>query len=219
MDGLICIIAAMDIEFSAIIESFGIKSLGDGLDSRFRIGVCENKRVIVAHSGVGKAKAEACAEAIYAKYDSINGFISAGMAGAVVPNLNIGEIVIGDAVFEEMQGLYEKVYETKRSVIKSTAKRNIRIGPVFCSDGFFSDAERKIRLHESTGALCVEMESAGIARFALKNGIPFVSVKAISDHADGKALRLILRSYKETCEGLAIYLSETVENIFWETER
>jgi|GEM_PF-1693749 len=212
-NGLTCIIAAMDVEFFAIINSFGINTIDmRKLNGKFDVVECGN--ILIARSGKGKLNAELCAEVIYKNHRYIAGFISAGTAGAIASDLRVGDIIAGDAVVEERQGIYEKI-SVAGWVIDNAEKQNVRIGEVFCSDKFFNEPEEKMFLSENTSVICVDMESFGIARFASKKGIPFIPIKAISDHADGNALRSLIFCYKEACDKLASYLSERVD--FFET--
>ncbi len=209
-----CIITAMGVEFLTITECFNIdRSLLYKLDDKYIIAEDKERGIIIAQSGVGKTDAEACTKAIYTQFPQVKGFISAGLAGALSAQLNTGDIVIGDAITESVQGEWKKTQITDQ-IVQSMMNQNVQRGPILCSDEFINNADEKQRLNAETGAVCVEMESSGIARFAQTNEIPFTAIKVISDHADEKALRSMIRIYNMACDKLASYLNEIIDTIF-----
>ena len=70
-----------------------------------------------------------------------------------------------------------------------------------------------MQIKYETGAVCVEMESSGIARFAHTNGIHFAAIKVICDYTDEKVLRSIMRIYNMACNKLALYLNDIVDTV------
>ena len=62
-----------------------------------------------------------------------------------------------------------------------------RTGRIASGDQFICSQEQKDRIISNTSALCTEMEGAGIAHAAYRNGVPFVILRAISDKADNSA--------------------------------
>ncbi len=213
-DQIKCIITAMEAEFFAITECFHIEpSRHYQLDNKYIIAECKKMNIIIARSGVGKENAEACAKAIYTQFKQISGFISAGLAGALSAQMKAGDIVVGDAIVENTGDGWKRIQITDQ-IVNSMMNQNVQRGRILCSDKFINNADEKRRLNYETGAVCVEMESSGIARFANANGIPFAAVKVISDHADGKALRLIIQTYNAACDKLAGYLNEIAETVF-----
>ena len=209
-----CIIAAMDVEFLAITERFHIeRSLHYQLDSKFVIAECKERNIVIAQSGIGKENAQACAKAVYTQFPYISGIISAGLAGALSAQLNTGDIVVGDAIIDKTKNEWKKIGITER-IVQSMINQNVQCGPVLCSDEFISNVDEKQRLNVETGAICVEMESSGIARFTQGNEIPFAAIKVISDHADEKALRSLIRIYKMACNKLASFINDIIDTAF-----
>ena len=209
-----CIITAMGVEFLAITECFHIeRSLHYQLDDKYVIAECQERNIVIAQSGVGKENAETCAKAIYTRFPQVAGFISAGLAGALSAQLNTGDIVIGDAIIENTQEEWKRIHITDQ-IVQSMINQNIQRGSILCSDEFIKNAEEKQRLNVETGAVCVEMESSGIAGFAHANEVPFAAIKVISDHADEKALRSMIRIYNMACNKLASYLNDIVGTAF-----
>ena len=61
------------------------------------------------------------------------------------------------------------------------------VGRVASGDQFISSKEVKERIKSIFGALCAEMEGAGIAHAAYLNKVSYVIIRAISDKADNSA--------------------------------
>lgn len=112
----------------------------------------ENRNIALIRCGMGMENAKKAAEII------INDFhpeviVSAGFCGALVENLDVGDIVISD--FND--------------------------GKIFTSPRPLANYEDKMAAHREHKAVAVDMESKGIAVIAGKHGIPFVAIKAVSD--------------------------------------
>jgi adenosylhomocysteine nucleosidase len=80
--------------------------------------------------------------------------ISAGLAGALDPNLKCGDVIEDD-----------------------TRTR------IHTADRVVATVEQKAELFRTTGAAAVDMETGGIARVAKESGVRFVAIRAISDSA------------------------------------
>ena len=204
----------MDVEFLVITECFHIdRSSHYRLDDKYVIAECKERNIVIAQSGVGQENAEACAKAIYMHFPQVIGFISVGLAGALSSQLNTGDIVIGDAIIENTHDEWKRI-QIMNQIVQSMMNQNVQRGSILCSDEFVKSVEQKRRLNVETGAICVEMESSGIAGFAHENDVSFAAIKVISDHADEKALRSIIRIYNMACEKLASYLDDIVDTVF-----
>lgn len=95
--------------------------------------------------------------------------LSCGIAGALAPSLRPGNVVIdGDAVVAERLG---------------QALPHAHRGGIVGNDAIVATAREKRLLSERTGALAVDMESHVAARVAARKGLPFASLRVISDRA------------------------------------
>jgi hypothetical protein len=95
----------------------------------------------------------------------VAGMIMAGLAGALDPSLKVGDIVIDDCPADWLPNV------------------PYRVGKIVCADALVTTPGAKKSLHDTTGALAVDMESEKARGMALEVGVPFVSIRAISDAA------------------------------------
>jgi len=133
---------------------------------------------VVAVAGGGDG--DRLAARLNALHGDIRGVISIGLAGALSPLLKVGDMVIADQVITgaEQWDCHEgwRVRLTSRLPFAHQ-------GQLFGSDVIIADAETKASLHQTTGALAVDMESQIAARFAAKRNLPLAGLRVISDDA------------------------------------
>src|SRR3954471_24499483 len=139
---------------------------------------------IVGTAGViavaGGGDADGLMVKLKALHGDIRGVISIGLAGALSPRLNVGEVVIADQI---MTGLEKwDCHEGWRVRLVSRLPYAHR-GSLFGSDVIIENPETKSGLHKSTGALAVDMESQVAARFAKSRNLPLAALRVISDDA------------------------------------
>jgi hypothetical protein len=91
------------------------------------------------------------------------GVIMAGLAGGLDPALRVGDVVLDDCPPEFVPDA------------------PLRRGKIHCSEELIATPGDKKALFEKTGALAVDMESAGARELATRLNVPFVSIRAISD--------------------------------------
>jgi hopanoid-associated phosphorylase len=115
-----------------------------------------------------------------ALHGDITGVISIGIAGALSPLRHVGDVVIADQVFSRME---KWRCDEKWRVALTARLPRAHIGPIMGSDTILADAAAKAALHDSSGALVVDMESHIAARFAAARALPFAALRVISDDA------------------------------------
>ncbi|HEX3356309.1 MAG TPA: hypothetical protein VHS31_04940 [Tepidisphaeraceae bacterium] len=94
--------------------------------------------------------------------------VSAGLAGALDPALQHGDVVVDAGA-----GL---------SPISWTSP--VRLGGIHTSEKVVTTAKEKAELFARTGAVAVDMESEAIRGLAGRVKVPFLAIRAISDMAD-----------------------------------
>jgi adenosylhomocysteine nucleosidase len=139
---------------------------------------------IVGTAGViavaGGGDADGLMAKLSALHGDIRGVISIGLAGALSPRLNVGEVVIADSVMTGAENWDCHAGWAER--LKSRLPYAHR-GSLFGSDVVIENPETKSGLHKTTGALAVDMESQVAARFAASRNLPLAGLRVISDDA------------------------------------
>jgi adenosylhomocysteine nucleosidase len=160
----VAIVAALEREVRPLVKRWRINNREyDGRNFRF----FENGLAVLVCGGIGaEAARRACEAAIKLYQPSL--VISAGFAGALDPELDVGRML------------------TPRVVIDANDGSRTEVGSgngVLVSFNAVADAKQKVKLGKAYGADAVDMEAAAVARGADAHGLPFVAVKAISDDA------------------------------------
>ena len=141
--------------------------------------------IVVVLTGAGpKQAAKEASKVIRAESDSLGVCISAGLAGALRPEYNIGQILAARCVFSEMprEDLSSQLLPSSEPLIAFAEEQGATAVEKFHTTfRIVSSAEEKRYLGATADA--VEMESFEIFREAAANGIPAIAIRAISDAA------------------------------------
>ncbi|WP_018247278.1 5'-methylthioadenosine/adenosylhomocysteine nucleosidase [Orenia marismortui] len=203
------IIGAMDIEIELLKEELDLKDTLNKASMEFYAGELLDKEVVLVRSGIGKVNAAVCTQILIDDF-AIDQIIFTGVAGAVDPVLDVGDIVISSEVaqhdidvtgfgreYGEVPGLDRVFFEAEEKLVnlakvageKVTAKEDIKvlIGRVLSGDQFIADREKVAWLESTFGGYCTEMEGAAVGQVCFLNSKPFVIIRSMSDKADGEA--------------------------------
>jgi len=163
----IAIIAAMEREIAPLVKGRGWRPT-DLVSGPYRC--FESESAVVVCAGIGpKAAAAAAEKVIAARRPRL--VVSAGLAGALIPGLRVGQIFVPVSIVSSC----------------SSFRLNLSHGKgdgVLVSASGIAGLEAKRMLCRQHSAQAVDMEAAPIADVAQGNGIPFVAIKAISDEYD-----------------------------------
>lgn len=201
------VIGAMEEEIAHIRKEMDNVSQETKAGIVFTSGVWNGQNICLCKSGVGKVNASICTQILIDQFHASH-IIFTGVAGAVDPALEIGDIVISvDALHHDMDasslGFKKGVIPFfDHSVFKADKKlhdlaltagklvageEKVVAGRILSGDQFIASAEKVKELHEEFNGACTEMEGAAVAQVCTMNGIPFVIIRSISDKADGSA--------------------------------
>ena len=162
--------------------------------------------VVVVQCGVGKVNAAMCAQILCSCY-GVTHLINTGIAGSLSAQLDIGDLVVSrDAMYHDFDCVHfgyemgkvpgmdlvafpadETLIRYAWAAAESVNPGHTKIGRVASGDQFVAEKALKERIISRTQGLCTEMEGAAIAHTALRNALPFVILRAISDKADDSA--------------------------------
>jgi len=156
------IVAALEREVRPLIRTWRIRD-ADHEGRRFRF--FEKDDAVLVCGGMGADAARRAAEAMIAVYRP-SVIHSAGLAGALVPGLKVGDVIEPLRVVDASDG----------SSIGLESGEGVLV-----SYGVVAKAAQKSELRDSFGAQAVDMEAAAVARAAQARGVKFGLVKVISD--------------------------------------
>jgi len=150
--------------------------------------------------GHGKVQFALSVQYLLQQFPQSRGVICAGCAGALSPEVQVGDLVIGLETVEHdyhlrfiqrpqprFKGSPEWIAQLKDHAV-SSKDHSVHFGTVASGDEDIVDAERALEVRTQTGgALAVAWEGAGGARASLWNQRPFLEIRAITDRADSEA--------------------------------
>jgi adenosylhomocysteine nucleosidase len=176
----VAIIAALDREVRSLISAPGWRRT-KLLETPY--GCFESERAVVICAGIGAEPARRAAEEIVAKMRP-RVLASAGLAGALVAQLKVGDLFIPDAIVTA-GGAARVLIDAAAVRSLSSAVAVVNAGEsVLVSASGVAGPEGKRLLAAQYGGQAVDMEAGPVAEVAAARGIPFVTIKAISDEYD-----------------------------------
>lgn len=159
--------------------------------------ISDETEVVHVCSGIAKVNAAVCAQALIDTF-SPDAVINAGIAGGMNPEVHVCDIVISSEVCPHDLDLhflndyppYCGIYKSDKSLMELAASCcdsfGIKhfFGRIVSGEAFISDNAVKQSIQERLQPHAVDMESSAVGHCAYLNGIPYVSVRCISDNAD-----------------------------------
>ena len=145
--------------------------------------------LLLVESGMGLRNAAAAAEALLgeSRPDLV---ISAGLCGALAPELRVGDVAVSTGLCVVEQGAVRQVLvEVSAEGSNFVARQSAAGARVFASlfagtQSIMAKRELAPLLPAGAPSPVVEMESGAIAMAAAENGIPFLGIRTVSDPAD-----------------------------------
>ena len=219
-------IFADDMEFKPFAETAAAK--GGVLSESAGMEVCtlelDKATVVAIHGGVGKVYAAIAAMVLIKDY-KVDYLMSAGLSGAISGQKK-GDVVAGTEYVEcdfDVRAFGYKLGEktdgtylhtgSPELVAAATAIPGMKSGRLGTGDFFLTDPAKKHEYKDEFGIVAFDMESAAIASACDKYGVPFLSIRKISDDADDNAVE----SYRELNDlaetALTELLLQTLENM------
>lgn len=192
--GIITPMAEEKITLIAALEDVTTKQHGG---TEITSGRYKGHDVILTESGIGKVAA-ASATALMIDNFEPDLVVNTGSAGALDPDLKIGDEVIGTqvaysdvdvTVFGYAYGQVPNkplYYEADPTVVKDFEQlAPVKEGLIVSGDQFVQDTAKKRILTHFPEALVAEMEAAAVAQVAYQFGTPFIVLRGVSDLANG----------------------------------
>ena len=127
-------------------------------------------------SGPGRAAAERAIAALIAGHRP-NWVVSAGFAGALVKDLQRGDLVVANQIMETGGGRLSIDFRLAETP-------GVHVGSLLTVDRIVRTANERRRLADEHGAMAVDMETFAVAEACRREQIRFLSVRVISDALD-----------------------------------
>jgi uridine phosphorylase len=139
-------------------------------------GILNGQLAMLAAHGPGRENARQAVQTACAQF-AVSALISTGVAGALDPDLRVGDTFLPNLVIEFQTQVEYAVR------LPAVYPEGARRGRLLTVDTVIQDADSKADLRES-GADAVDMEASAVAAEAEARGLPFYCVRAISDGAE-----------------------------------
>ncbi|WP_263786259.1 5'-methylthioadenosine/adenosylhomocysteine nucleosidase [Salinibacter grassmerensis] len=198
----LAVLSAMEVEMEQYMERCAPEHSTQRAGRTVHEAEWQGHDLILVQTGVGKVNASSCTQLLIDRYD-VDAVLCTGSAGALNPALDIGDVVVATDcvqhdVVVDFLGLPRgqipftdlRFFETSPSLRRGAAavtlpEHSIVEGRVLTGDTFVEDAAHRHQLREELDGDCVEMEGAAVGQVCAMNDVPYLVVRAISDHADG----------------------------------
>ena len=197
---IIIILAMMTLSFTnaRAQEHAGMQKVGIlvAMEKEYNLltDIAKDGQVKIMQCGIGKVNAAvACVEMIRGWRPDV--VVAIGCAGGHGEGVHVGDVVVStatayhdvycgdDVVYGQVQGMPER-YATPQWMVDAALKLEgrVRAGLVVTGD-WFVDSKEKMRAIAShfPDAMAIDMESAAIAQVCHRYGVPFVSLRIVSD--------------------------------------
>jgi len=170
--GIVC---ALPMELQPFLAHCERVRKYSGRHFQFRGGLYDGIRMVVAISGTGRQRAQRATQALVDAHNP-DWVLTCGFAGALAPELKIGQIVVAD-----------RLLATDRPPVQIDVKmtsnpaRGLHVGPMLTCDQIVRTIADKKALAAQTQALCVDTESHAVAEFCRDAGLKCLAIRAITD--------------------------------------
>ncbi|MBI4965147.1 MAG: hypothetical protein HY913_17870 [Desulfomonile tiedjei] len=185
----LCIVFPMGMEAYPFLRRVEVLRRWKSGGAIYREVFFEGNVFVTVRCGIGPVKAAAAVKNLDRKPSVI---INAGTAGSLVKDVNFSELVISrETLFGHEPGnLLTSSGPLVQTVAAACLSAGVshRIGRIATVNAPVFAREDRERLHCFTGAQAVDMESHAIGEEAKELGVPFVSVRVISDDLDSPPL-------------------------------
>lgn len=141
------------------------------------------KNIMIAHAGAGPSNAEKATQELIKS--GCSKLISWGCAAGLADSLKAGDLCLPKQLISNK--LQQLPIHAEWQQHTETILSNLHpfySGPLCESSSIVSKNTQKKQLHQATGSIALDMESAAIARIAKQTGIPYLVIRVIADPSD-----------------------------------
>jgi len=200
----IAIMGAMPEEIEPLLAKVENVKKIEYADNSYYEATYQGKELVIAYSKIGKVFSSLTASILLEKF-GCSTLLFSGVAGAINPELKIGDLIIADklcqhdldiSIFGHPFGyvpegaVFVESDAGLREIAKAVALKNrlsVIEGTIATGDQFVASNERKEFISTNFQADALEMEGASVAVVCDALNVPFFVLRAISDTANDDA--------------------------------
>lgn len=194
--GLLC---AGDTEVRPVLDLMHVQRITEKAMLRFHEGELSGVNTVALFSGVCKVNAAIAAQHLIETF-RCDMIINAGTAGGMAEDVDIFDTVVAtECAYHDVAAgiltdfhpwlptVFFPSHPTLLAAARKAAQRTqepsrIHFGRVMTGEQFITDAERP-PINAAFAPLSVDMESAAVAHVCYVHGVPFLSVRSVTDNA------------------------------------
>lgn len=137
--------------------------------------------ILLSFAGAGPINADHAARRLIDQ--GANCLISWGCAAALAPQLKPGDLVVPERVLSEQQAFGTDSQWSQHLQKTMGNQLNFFTGALAGSGSIIAESTDKQRIHQDTGAVALDMESAAVVKAAHQANLPCLVIRAIADPA------------------------------------
>ena len=148
-------------------------------------------------AGMGAKQAQVAAEVLIGK--NASALLSWGSAGALHSKLSPGNLILPKIVIYPQKGSFSTDDGWHNRLLTRLANQlEVFTDPLAQSLSALKSREEKLDFVKQNQALAVDMESASLAKAAVKASLPFIAIRAIADPLEQNIPASVLRAIDES---------------------
>lgn len=182
---MLALIAALPRELAGVVRELRSPQRHDLPAGRVTLGSLAGHTVVVGRCGVGEDRARRLADGLLQRYP-VDALVSVGFAGALTGGLAAGDLVLACRLHRD-GGPPVPPLDPDRELLERLAGRaaaagwRARRGASVSAGRMVTAMSERARLAGRHGAMIVDMEGYGLAAECAAHGVPFASLRAVSD--------------------------------------
>jgi adenosylhomocysteine nucleosidase len=141
----------------------------------------QSTEMLIACAGAMPNQAENLSK--YFVDQECSALLSFGIAGALGPDLQVGDTVVSTGVINAKGDVFvaDDSWLQRAIVLLDQELSPVHKGLIYGSDKTISTPQLKSEIHANSKAICVDMETHRMALVAGRASIPFLAIRVISD--------------------------------------
>ena len=188
-NGMMCIVFAMGMEAYPFLRRVEVTQRWRRGSATYRTVFFEGQQLMAVKCGIGPVKAQAALRRLDTRPSAI---LSVGTAGALTEGLKVGDVIVASETLTKDEAAAPLPCSTVlQEALGLACKKEGRFftnAPLITMPKSVFRTNDRLRLHEATGAVAVDMESHALGREARNLGVPFACLRVISDDIHATSL-------------------------------